>query len=735
MDNYFQKYIKYKNKYNLLKGGGYSKRENFIILKYNSSNKTYGTFAIKKNDKGYEFNFSMLFKNTIDIIESRKKLVNYDDKEYILFCKNSDKNIDIEVKLNLEDKTFIITIKKPGTLINFILNGNFECEVDQLRNFKFTIENSNIITNSSKYPFIIHNNKQYTLKEIFNGNIVKTDDTKWKKLDELFDFDKFTIPNIFNDKSNKVNKEDLILNKIIITPDCKILVYDEDIKEYLYYDTLSLKTIDGKKIFFEKNKDYEISYLHDLDYTVYVDNNTKNITKIRHKNFEFNGSFSYTNGKFNIDKLDKLIINNNIEITLSNFKSCALTDFFKNKYDIDNIISSDHSKQSIIDYLNKDDPNFNDIRDVSFDKINTYDYEGEYDKFRDKYMNIICQGQTILFKSIYNSLFNLVYIENRDEINKIRNINILTTSYIKTKLLIKFNSIKCDLHKICNTSEDKDFLLQNITKKIITTNKDFEIFSNNTKDFIKFPNDLKLVFDTGNASGTIIGREIVERLGLEEKDIFITTGSGVGTGTSEFDGKYVTVKLKFKSDSAFNIKDKVYEFNAIVSSSSITDTLLLGQSSNGLKKFFEDNYCIVYDNSKTKYNKEYKENLININKAIKDAQKASTDTEIKNIIILVNEAQSFLSSTFLDDDRILILFNELKNIKFKNYIDRLLLSIKNNTSNFKKNIEFIIMNNYLIRSILNSSDWDEIVRELKGSISKLNDPADDNLIKDIKKLK
>lgn len=732
MDNYFQKYIKYKNKYNILKGGNWSKRTNFFLLKYND--KTYKTGNIKKDDSGYKFINSMMFNNyTIDIYEDKKKIVNYDDNEYILFCKNSDKKIDIEVKLNLVDKSFIITMKKPDTSINISLEGNFEYDLVKFQNFRFKINNSNIIINNSKYPFIIHNN-EYALREIFNNNIVKIDDTKGKKLDELFDFKQFTIPNIFYDESNKIYK-DLTLHKVAITPDCKILAYNEDKKIFLYYDSSSLKTIDGKKYFFEKNKDYEISYLYDLDYTVYVDNNSKIITKIIHKNCTINGSFTYTNQNFKIDKLDNLIINN-IEITLSDFIPCKLTDFFKNKYSIKEIISCDPYLHNILTFLNKEDPKLNELKDVTFDQISSsvYDYENEYDKFRDDNMNTICQGQNILFKSIYNSLFNLFYIENHDEINKLRNINVLiTTHYIRKKLLIKFQSIKCDLHKICNTPEDKDFLLQNITKKIITTNKDFEIFSNNIKDFIEFPDDLRLVFDTGNAAETIIGRKVVQRLGLEEKDIFITKGSGVG-GVSEYDGKYVTVKLKFKSISPFNIKDKVYEFNAIVTSENIPDILLIGQSSKGLKKFFEDNYCIVYNNSKTRYNEEYEEKLKNINDDIKTAKMVSTDEQIKDFINKITEdVINQYVQAFLDNDRIVILFNELKNDKFKTFINKYLSSIKTNQPACIDNIKFIINNNSLIKSILDTKDWNVIISELNKYISTNN--IDPKIIEGIKKLK
>jgi hypothetical protein len=733
MNNYFQKYLKYKQKYQELKGGAYSKRKDFLLLKYESP--LYKTGIIKKNNVSYNFKNSFISDDyTTDIYEglSQKKIVNYDENKYILYCRNSDKKINIEVNLNLMDTSFIINIKKDDELIKINLEGNFCCKnIELFLECKYTINKSNININNLNYPFIIEN-KNYTLKEIFNQKIVTIDCPNEKKLDELFDFNPFTILNIFNEKSDKIYK-DFNLYKVAKNPNGDILVYDEDKKNFLNYALFSLITLDGNKKFYERNNDYEISYLYDLDYTVYVDNKSKIITKIIHKNCTINGNFTYIKPNFNINTLDNLIINN-ITFNLSNFISCKLTDFFKNKYNIKEIISCDSFLNNILKFLNTDDPKLNDIKNITFDQITStiYDYEDEYDKFRDVNLNSICMGQSILFKSIYNSLFNLFYIKNRDEINKIRNISVFITTYlIRKKLLIKFQSIKSELINICTNTDDRNFLLQNITKKITTTNKDFEIFSKKTDNFIDFPVDMKLIFDTGNALQTAIGRSVVKRLGLEEKDTFIASASGVG-GTSEYDGKYVTVKLKFKSNTPFNIKDKVYEFNAIVSGNNLTDTLLLGQGSKGLKQFFEDNYCIVYDNSKIEYDNKYQKNLVNITKDIENAKNVSTEKEINDLIYNITTKIDNYARVFLDD-KLEILFNELKNDKFLTFINSYLTSIKNNESNSNAKIKFIIHNNNLLRSILDISNWKRIKRKLNKYAT--NNSIDQAIIDEIKKLK
>jgi len=725
MDNYFQKYVKYKNKYNQLKGGSYSNRKDFIIIKY--ENPDYKTYALKNPHPGYTF-LNKFFSNISTIADDTKKvIVEYSNEIYILKCYNSDKKINIEVNLDLTSDKFVINIKKVDSLINIKLNGSYTGTKDHLKDLKLIINTSFIIFNGIENPFVI-DNKNYTIKELLNGRIVTIDNPNEKKLDELFDFKEFTIHNISNEEPNSYK-----LYKVARDPNNDILVYDTNLKIFFKYNSSSLICLDNKKFLA-----IMISYLPDINYTIYLDINSQKIVKLVYKNCAINGSINYENRKFQINELDNLNVNN-IEFTFSDFRPCELTDFFKNKYSIKEITSCDPYLHNILTFLNKDDPKLNNLKDVTPNQINStiYDYESEYDKFREDNLNSICMGQSVLFKSIYNSLFNLFYIENKDEINKIRNISVFIATYlIRKKLLIKFQSINDKLFDICKNNDDRSFLLQNITKKIITTNKDFQIFSKTTENFIDFPDNMKLIFDTGNEANTIIGREIVEILGLEEKDIFITQGHGVGIGASEYDGKYVTVKLKFKSISPFNIKNNEYEFNAIVTSNSMTNTLLLGQSSKGLKQFFEDNYCIVYNNSKTYYNDRYQRFINYIDKEIEIVRNASSKKEIKNCIKgLKQKFINIYTTEFLDDEKIIILFNEFKNVKFKTFIDEYMDLIKRNEPKFKEKIQFIIDNNILFRSILDVKDWNKIVAEFDNIIPKLNDQSDADLIENIKKLK
>ena len=748
MDSYIQKYLKYKQKYLLLKGG--AKRTLFYILSYNNYNYTINLYKFPIWTMNTPFQFENneieikkkgLFEHIYDFYINKVKKVYYDDDQYIIYCKNSDKDINIKISLLLKEKTFNIDIEKNDLKIN--LEGKFTFDEKEFKNFKFKIIQSKLIISNINitYPFIIED-KEFTLKELFNEKLEIKQINDKKKLDELLlDFYTITIDNTYYTLLNEI-KQNFSFNKVMLLDCKKILVYHKDKNNFLYYDpsTLSLTTIDdGKKLCIKKNNNI-ISYLNDINYTIYVDETSK-ITKIKYKNCTINGAFTYENDYIKINSLVNLTINK-IIITLSDFKCCILTDIIKAKYSINEIYSSDPFLHNILLYLNKEDPKINNLKDVTIDQITStiYDYENEYDIFRDNNMNTFCMGQNILFKSIYNSLFNLFYIENRDEINKLRNTNILiTTHYIRKKLLIKFESIKCDLHKICNTQEDNNFLLQNIPKKIITTNKDFEIFSNKASSFIDFPPTMKLIFDTGNASITIIGIKLVEELGLIPKDTFVTQGSGIG-GEIDYEGKYVNVKLKFKLNTSYNIKDKEYEFNAIIDNHNLTDTLLLGQSSKGLKKFFEDNYCIVYNHTKQDYDSYYNNLLKSIMSDIQMVQQINKFTPIPDMLDFIsniNRKSDNYTVTFLDNDLLKTLFDELKNDKFKIIIPFLEASLDYSDINVNISyINYILVNYKLLKTIFTKEDLKSLIQKIKDSISKLEtDKSNDDLIDEIKKLK
>jgi hypothetical protein len=747
MNNYIQKYLKYKQKYQLLKGGAKPKRTEFYFLSYNKAQNEYEAKFIEINSLGKETNGT----NTYELKENElyfndNHCVTFSDDKYTIYCNNPTTNIKIEIIISLDLQKFHIKIYKKNNssiIINLFGTTTFKyitkCIIKEKR-LKFIINDFNVNSYDFIHQFDIKDKtREYFLKDIINNEFIKQ--YGFEKIDNLlFDESKLiSIKNIFYKDSININNN-FVFFKVMLIDVNKILVYIRDKNQHFYFNpiTLSITTIDNNKLFEQQNGEM-ISYF-DSNYIIHTDNTSK-ITKIIYKNCTINATFTYRNRDIIITSLDNLTINK-IIITLSNFSECILTDIIKAKYDINEISSNDPFLQSILLYLNREDPKLNNLKDVTIDQItNTiYDYEKEYDIFRDNNMNTFCMGQNILFKSIYNSLFNLFYIENRDEINKLRNTNILiTTHYIRKKLLIKFESIKCDLHKICNTPEDKDFLLQNIPKKIITKSKDFEIFSNKASSYIDFPPlPMKLIFDTGNASTTIIGIDLVEELGLIAKDTFVTGATGIG-GDVEYEGKYVTVKLKFKSNTPYYIKDKEYEFNAIIDHKS-PKTLLLGQSSQALKKFFEDNYCIVYDNSKQEYDSEYDKLLKSIMSNIQEAQqinKMTPPADILAFIHKINRKSNVYTTIFLDNDLLKTLFDELKNAKFKQiipYIERHL-----DLSDINVNISYVnyILGNYkLLKTIFTKEDLKSLIQKLNDTIPKLvADSSNNNLIDAIKKLK
>lgn len=222
-----------------------------------------------------------------------------------------------------------------------------------------------------------------------------------------------------------------------------------------------------------------------------------------------------------------------------------------------------------------------------------FDYELAYDEFRSAYLERFCKKSKILLKNMYNSVFNLFTVNN------IELYNLLKNNYGKIlKMIIteKLLSIESKINTVCNNDEDRHMMLQNIMKRIETTNKNV-IIKNSAGEYVNLPNECKIVFDTGNSASTIVGKNIVDALGIVPIKIFKYSGSGIG-GSVDYSLGYAPLTIKFNETSTYYLPHE-YKINAIVDDNNLKNTLLIGHSSNIFTDMFRNNYCVGYNLEKS----------------------------------------------------------------------------------------------------------------------------------------
>lgn len=161
---------------------------------------------------------------------------------------------------------------------------------------------------------------------------------------------------------------------------------------------------------------------------------------------------------------------------------------------------------------------------------------------------------------------------------------------------------------IMYTLEKRINLLNNVMKRINTDHKTGILIKDGSGKFIKIDNyGLNVIFDTGNASITLISENIVPILGLKQKKGFTSKVIGVGGSELTYDS-YVDLELKFIPDNTNIDIQNTYKIKAYIDNKS-SNRILLGQSSESLKLFFDNSYCIGYDGDKQKYMIEYENKI------------------------------------------------------------------------------------------------------------------------------
>jgi hypothetical protein len=315
------------------------------------------------------------------------------------------------------------------------------------------------------------------------------------------------------------------------------------------------------------SNDSKIFYLYKKDITIEI---TTNINQ-----FDESSYFKSHSSLIKISKSD-------LELT----GTCTISKKEKEKVIIDVIITkigSEYSKWVC------------DIYDILriIETRSIFDYEISYDIFKNINLSTFCPKSSVLLKNFYNSNFNLFFADNRNLYNYLKN----NYGKILEKMLfdIMTNS-KNSIFSLCENDDDREMLLKNVIKRIETHNPYIHIM-NNTHTYIPFPKKFKVIFDTGNSSFSIIGKNIVDALSLSPHKTFIFNASGVG-GAIAYNNGYVTLSIKFDKSSPYYLPH-IYNFIAIIDDNNLKDTLLLGHSSKIFKDFLKNNYCVGYNYEKT----------------------------------------------------------------------------------------------------------------------------------------
>jgi len=331
-------------------------------------------------------------------------------------------------------------------------------------------------------------------------------------------------------------------------------------------------------------------------------------------------------------------------------------------------------------------------------RITPFNFQESYDRLK-KTINY-CPESTILYKQLYNNFYTNLYFQNTDYAPIItKNFGIL----MENILINIVNKKRESITKICSTQDLRNNLLRNTMKRINTQFFDgFQI--KNKKD--KFVDISKtgghITFDTGNATISIIDEDLVDELKLDKISFFPIVISGVTSDATSNNklSKYVEVELKLPPNIE-TIPDKVYKIKAYVKTKEVgnlSKQLLLGQSALGLKLFFDDSYCIGYNDTRQKYEANillHKTKLEDLDlkeqsKPIFDDTKVEYNnySKLETIIETLITLKS-LSSIIIDDQDSYTKLNDLYT-KYRNIFDNkdqiiiniqgLLVSVKSNPS-------------------------------------------------------
>lgn len=312
---------------------------------------------------------------------------------------------------------------------------------------------------------------------------------------------------------------------------------------------------------------------------------------------------------------------------------------------------------------------------------NEFDYELSYDEFKKLNLTEYCSKSLTLLKNFYNSNFNMFMIENTQLFELLKNKH---GKLIVNMLNQRMETIKLSIISICNDDNKRNFMLKNVLKRIETHNPYINI-QNRENKYVEMPQKFKVIFDTGNSSFSIIGKNIVDELGLQSIEFFSLSASGVG-GHEKYTNGYANVSIKLNEKSPYYLPIE-YSFVAVIDNNNLKDTLLLGHSSKIFMDFLKNNYCVGYNYDKLSNNTKTISELTILKNNILDNLKITSqlfnEYTTNNDINVLNTYLKILIELLLD---ILKYLPELINLNVGNVYTKVKLELQNVNSIKNTNI-------------------------------------------------
>jgi hypothetical protein len=308
----------------------------------------------------------------------------------------------------------------------------------------------------------------------------------------------------------------------------------------------------------------------------------------------------------------------------------------------------------------KFDPPYGTVMEIN-DIINLFT-ENEY-SIREQIDKIKLKGEIAneyIVSEIVNLFYNnYVFIVTKkcgcDEFIKYGN-------YINFMINNDIDKFKDHINRICKTDIFKREIINNMTKKVpaFLETKLF-LFKNSIDNFVSLPDSYNILFDSGNASFTLISQSVIDILKLK-----VINGCLLGTG---FGGRhicngYVEVEFKFVDSFPLN-NNKKYKSLAFISND-IGNGIVFGNI-DVLKQMYDDNFVI---------SKEYSDNNIKL----RDKEYSSYNKKEKILKTISKIISDFMDQTLMVQRH--YFSNSINEVILKNYNELLVEIISQDYEQF-----------------------------------------------------
>lgn len=197
----------------------------------------------------------------------------------------------------------------------------------------------------------------------------------------------------------------------------------------------------------------------------------------------------------------------------------------------------------------------------------------------------ICGGNIYFLSELLATKKRILIYDHVDYIDILMQNGFLTEFIIDCQILTDDN-----VSKLCINKKN---IYKYIDKKLVVNPSNTEfIFIKQDNTNVELPNEFNIIFDTGNDSYTLIGRDIVKYLGLdiENDSIPLDTCGIVANAICTFN-QFVNLKMSFKNFSnSFDIKAYIDDNHP--------KQLLFGWHS-GLDQLYENRFVFMKHNNKS----------------------------------------------------------------------------------------------------------------------------------------